>query len=110
MSGEFGSDDRGYIHTQIDQHAEDCLRRDTELTKLWGELFKAMSPMTHIMCWYEAADSAYHSYVQVCIKELPELQKRLNNIKEFIKPFEDVANNAVREYAEKKHDFEGGPR
>ena len=109
MSGEFGSFDVGYIHTQVLQHSEDCLKSDHELTKLWGEFFKALHPMMHDLCWSEAGDSHFASVVEGCIRDLPELQKRLDDIKNFVKPYEDVAHNAIREYVDKKREFEGGP-
>ena len=109
MSGEFGEFQGGYLHAQILQHAEDCLACDNKLTKLWGEFFKALHPMMHDLCWFEAGDSHFASSVAGCIKDLPELQRCLNDIKNFTKPYEEVAQNAVREYVEKKKEFEGGP-
>lgn len=102
MSREFGSYINGYFHDQIWQGAEDCLKGDDKITRLWGEFLKDFSDIAYAISTSEAADSGEDFPIMKTIEKLPQLQNRLNAIKDHVRVFEKVMEEAVRRKVEEE--------
>jgi len=97
MSREFGSYMSGYFHSQIDYAAEDLAEGRSELTRLWGKWFREFYPVAYAIANFEAADSGLYDPIMATIKALPALKKAMVAIEEYIEPFDDVIEMAIRE-------------
>lgn len=102
MSGEFGSYCNGYFHTQMEQGADDCLERRNEITRLWGAFLKEFAVVARSISWCEACDSGPDDPIRATIQQKQALQKKLNDVFDYVRTFEDVANAAVREALRKE--------
>ena len=101
MSREFGSYTSGYFHYQMEVAAEDCKQGDYELTKLWGEFLAEFYDVAYAIASVEAGDSSPEDSILTTMRKMEGLQARLNDIKEYLKPFDRVAQVAVREALKK---------
>ncbi len=100
MSREFGDDhyhDKGFFHERLGQCADTCLTegRD-ELTKLWGAVLQELTEVAWSISSSEACDSGPDDTILRTIRDLPRIQAAFKRVEEFVKPFERVAENAVR--------------
>lgn len=97
MSGEFGSYGGGYFHTQIEQAADDCLSSGNEqITREWGKVLQAFYPVAHAISWCEARDSGVDAPIMATIEHLPDIQKAIDDVKRYVRPFQDIADAALR--------------
>ena len=101
MSREFGSYMSGYFHTQIEYAADDCLCGRDGITRLWGEFLKAFYPVAYAISTSEACDSDVDYPIMECIRQMPELESRLKDISEYLRPFEDVIDEAIKDFVSK---------
>ena len=97
MSREFGSYCSGYFHSQMSYAAEDLAEGEGELTRLWGKWFREFYDIAYAIANYEAADSGLYDPIMTTIKKLPALKAAMAAIEEYLRPFEDVIEEAVRE-------------
>lgn len=97
MSGEFGSCESGYFHTQIETAAADCLHSaNAEITQKWGKVLEAMYPIAHAISWYEARDSGIEAPIMATLEQLPDVQRAIDDVQRYVRPFKDIADAAVR--------------
>lgn len=97
MSREFGSYVSGYFHSQIDYAAGDLAEGNGELTRLWGKWFREFYDTAYAIASYEAGDSGTYYPVITTIKALPALKQAMADIEEYLRPFERVMEEAIRE-------------
>ena len=103
MSREFGEHSGGFFHQKIQGAAEDCLYESkNELTKLYGQFLVDFYEIAYKISSFEAYDSGFEAPITETIQRLPALKKRLQDIEDYIKPYKDVAEAAVRQLAKKK--------
>jgi hypothetical protein len=98
MSGEFGSYNNGYFHTQMETAAYDCTNGRDQLTKLWGKFLHAFVPVAEGISYSEAYDSGPDDPIVVNIRQLKALRAALDEIEDYLRPYERVMQQAVREY------------
>lgn len=101
MSREFGSYTSGYFDTQIETAAYDCLGGHYEHTRLWGEFLKEFSEVAYGIASAEAYDWSEGGAVIRSIRHFPAIRQALKDIEEYLKPFQDVADEAVRKAIDK---------
>ena len=99
MSREFGRyEGPGFFHELIRYAADDAkLEGSLELTKLVGELLHALYPVAYNISSAEEGDRGPEAPIVCGIRQLPELQRRLDAIKAHLAPYERVAEEAVRQ-------------
>lgn len=100
LSREFGSYMSGYFHSQIDYAASDLAEGKGELTRLWGKWLEEFYKIAYAIASYEADDSGMYDPIVTTIKTLPALRVAMAAIEEYLDPFEDVMEMAVREKVE----------
>jgi len=100
MSGEFGSYENGYFHTQIRIGAQDCKEGECELTRLFGDFLKSFHPIARAISWSEAGDSAESSLIIRCVEDFPELEKRMDSIKKYLRVYAEIRDEALKMCAE----------
>jgi hypothetical protein len=103
MSREFGSYTSGYFHEQIDNCAVDCLKGRDPLTRLWGEFLQELYPVAYCIATSEAGDGGPHDSIITTIDKIETLKQKLQNIQGFIDPYKRVAEDAIRQMAEKNN-------
>ncbi len=97
MSREFGSYSAGYLHSQIENAADDLAGGRDAMTRAWAAFFRAFHPVAYAICSSEACDSGEDDSILETIKQLPELQAALDKVRAHVRPFEMVAQEAVRQ-------------
>ncbi len=103
MSREFGDYQAGYFHQKLESCASDCCVGRDPLTKLWGGVLKSMGNIAWSISSSEACDSGPGDSIIQSIRDIDSIQKNLDAVKEFIRPYEQVAKEAVRLSAQKDH-------
>lgn len=101
MSREFGSYMSGYFHSQIGYAVGDLAEGSHELTRLWGKWFEEFYPVAYAIASCEACDSGAYDPIMTTIQKLSALKQAMAAIKEYLRPFEDVIEVAIREKIEK---------
>ena len=98
MSGEFGEyGGGGYFHSKIEQCAEDCDGGSAEITRLWGAFLKEFVPVAKSISWCEASDSGEDDPIWTSLDQMSRLKEHLSKIEAYLRPFKDVAEQAVRD-------------
>lgn len=97
MSGEFGSYRSGHFWEQMQIAAEDLEGGHDPLTKKWGVFFRAFERIAHDIAWSEAYDTGPEHAIMETIKRLPDLKQALAEIEQFVKPYQAIAEMAVKE-------------
>lgn len=100
MSREFGSYMSGYFHSQIGGAASDLAEGSHELTRLWGKWFEEFYDIAYAIASCEANDSGAYDPIMTTIQKLSALEQAMAAIKEYLIPFEDVMEMAIREKIE----------
>jgi hypothetical protein len=95
MSRKFGSYVQGYFHYQMETAAKDCLAGNEEITKLWGEFLDAFYPVAYAISSTEAGAAGRSYPIKNTIREMHTLQSKLNKIKKYIQPYEEIMNDAI---------------
>ena len=101
MSREFGSYINGYLHTQIEQAAQDCSEGRCEITKRYAPIFEILSKISYSICSAEACDSGEYDPIMKSIEQLPLLKEEIARLEQYLQPFKDVMDTALREKVEK---------
>ena len=96
MSGEFGSYTGGYVHDQIDYAADDCQASDEPMTRLLGDILRALHPIARGVCWHEAADSGPEAPVMAAMEALPAVRAAVRAMEKHVEPYRRVAERAIR--------------
>lgn len=102
MSREFGEYSSGYFHQKIAGCADDCGGSRHELTKLWGEFLREFYDVAYAISSHEACDSGAAYPIMESVEKLPVLRKKLDQISSFLRPYQDVMEEAVRKKTEGK--------
>ncbi len=97
MPGEFGSFQPGYFWVQVEMSALDLASGKDTLTRKWGQFFFTFAPVAKAVCWSEAGDSSPDHAILETIKHLPEIKKRLADIENFVRPYQEVAEAVLDE-------------
>ena len=97
MSREFGSYHAGYFHTQIETAASDLAGGSDNLSRVWAKWFEAFSPVAYQICNSEAGDSDVDAPILATIAALPSLRAALKAAEDHVRPYDAVAQRAVRE-------------
>jgi hypothetical protein len=102
MSREFGEYYQGYFHDRIRQCIEDCEHGRDPLTKAWANFFRALAPVACSIASSEAFDSTPSDPILMTIEKLPKLKSALAEVEEFVGPYQDVAQEAIRRLSREK--------
>lgn len=97
MSREFGSYASGYFHNKIDDCANDALNGDHEITRLWGRFLQELSSIAWNISSAEACDSGVYAPIYESMTRMPSIKAALKDIEEYLRPFEQVAMEAIRQ-------------
>lgn len=100
MSREFGDTLGGFFHDKIRYAAEDCRTGRDPLTKLWGEFLMEFSEVAYAISTSEACDSGPDFPIFQTLQSLPNLERKLADIRSFVEPYKRVAEQAVRKAVE----------
>ena len=98
MSGEFGHHrGGGYFHEQVANAADDCSDLgNLQVTKNVGKILDSLVPIAEAVSWAEASDTIEADAILSVIKNISTLEKSVENLKQYIKPFEDVMKRAIK--------------
>ena len=100
MSREFGSyGGTGYFDSKIESVADDLAKGSCELTRLWGKWFEEFYDIAYAIANCEAGDSGAYDPILTTIKKLSALKQTMAAIEEYLRVFEDVMEEVVREKA-----------
>ena len=102
MSREFGSYSSGYFHMQMENAADDCERGGHEITRRWGKVLRAFVPIAYAIANVEAADSGEDDPIMESIRQWEELQRAMDDVRDYLYPFKRVMEEAVREEVERR--------
>jgi hypothetical protein len=102
MSREFGDFSGGYFHNKIDSAASDCQEGRCKLTQMWGEFLMIFSDVSYEISNYEASDSGLYAPIMESIAKIPAMKKKLSEIDDYLDDYKRVAEEALREYCQKK--------
>jgi hypothetical protein len=102
MSREFGSYTNGYFHDQMKYAAEDLGGSGDPLSRLWGKFFDEFYHVAYAISSSEACDSGRDRPILETIERIDRLKKVLWEIEQYVRPYKDVAETAVRRALEKK--------
>jgi hypothetical protein len=97
MSREFGSCESGYLHSQIETAAHDLATGNDATTRVWADVMREFYPVAYAICSAEACDSAEYDSIMRSIEALPRIRAALDRVEAHIKPYAEVAREAVRE-------------
>jgi hypothetical protein len=100
MSREFGSYTTGYFHTQIETAAGDCESGRCEITRQWGKLLRAFTPIAYAIATAEASGSSADYPILKSIERLDAVKSAIRDIENYLSPFKDVAVAAIREHSQ----------
>lgn len=100
MSGEFGSYNEGYFHSQMEYAADDCLGGSYEITKKWGEFLNEFRDVATAISWAEACDTGESHAIIESMKKIELLEQKLRDIKQYLRPFKDVAEKLTQKSIE----------
>lgn len=101
MSREFGDyGGCGYFHTKIESAANDCQEGRLKLTRLWGKWLESFYDIAYAISSGEADDSGEHEVILTTLFTLPKLELIMQEIKDYLAPFEDVIDHVVAESIE----------
>ena len=98
MSGEFGEYNvQGYIDDQIASVARTCKYDGSgmRITKLWGEVFGELVCIAHEIAYAEECDTSEATAILESMKQLPNIQKALDNVRQYLKTFESVIEESI---------------
>lgn len=103
MSREFGIyGGCGYFHTKIESAANDCKEEGRlKLTRLWGKWLESFYDIARVTSSSEAGDSGEHEVILTTLFTLPKLELIMQEIKDYLAPFEDVIDHVVAESIER---------
>ena len=90
MSGEFGSYQGGYFHSQIDTAATDLANGTLQTTRMWAPFFAAFRPVAEAIAYAEARDCSEAETIMETIKALPALKRALDDIDSAMQTYRDV--------------------
>lgn len=96
MSREFGSYAAGYFHTQMAYAAEDLASGRSDIARAWARFFDEFQHVAYSIASCEACDSGEYDPIMESIRRMAALQKALDEVKDYLAPFEDVMREAVR--------------
>lgn len=102
MSREFGSDNRGYLHTQMLQASEDCAEGRDKLTQLFSPFFKHLYDIMYAICSSEASDSGPEVPILKAFETLPLLRGDINIIEDYLSDFKRVIKLALEAECQKE--------
>lgn len=97
MSREFGAYDGGYFHDRMRNAADDLAGGHDGISKAWARFFDEFQHVAYSIATSEAGDSAEYDPILETIRRLPSLQAALDGVKNYVQPFKDVAEQAVRD-------------
>lgn len=100
MSGEFGSYTSGYFHTQMDVASGDVASGRLESTRVWADFLANFAKVAKAISWAEEYDSSEATSIRTMIEKMPALKADLEKIEGFLRPYQEVADAAVRKHIE----------
>lgn len=100
MSREFGTYGGGYFHERMNDAADDLAGGNDGISKAWAKFFDEFRYVAYSIATSEAGDSAEYAPILETIRRMPALQKALDDVANYVQPFKDVAEYAVRNASE----------
>jgi hypothetical protein len=82
--------------------ADDCLEGREEITRKWGALVRELYPVFRAICRAEAYDTGVYAPIWESMTALPRILERLQEIENYLEPYRDVVQEAIRKY-EQEH-------
>jgi len=99
MSREFGEYMGGYFHDKIRNALYDLENESFHgLHKEFIPLFKSLYEVAYAISSVEAGDSNIERTISTTLLELPRMKKCLADVEESLKPYKQVAEDAVRKH------------
>ena len=95
-SKEFGSDRKGCFFEQIETAYEDCIDGSNNLTRLWGAVLKEFYPVSIAINQSESCYGNEAHSIMESMRQMAKIQSALNVVKQYLKPYDEVAEEAVR--------------
>ncbi|NJO49785.1 MAG: hypothetical protein HC840_10440 [Leptolyngbyaceae cyanobacterium RM2_2_4] len=104
MSREFGEyGGGGYFHDKVRGCLEDLQSEAREkFHKEFIPLFESLYEIAYAISSVEACDSCLDRSITTTMEELPKIKKTIAQLEDTIRPYKNVADNAVREYIRSK--------
>ncbi len=96
MSREFGTYGGGYFHDRMNDAAGDLAGGNDGISKAWAKFFDEFRHVAYSIATSEAGDSAEYDPILETIRRMPALQKALDDVANYVQPFKDVSEHAVR--------------
>ena len=101
MSREFGEGPGGFFHDKIRNALEDLRHEaDFELHKEFVPLLESLYEIAYAISSAEAYDSGIDRTISTTLQELPKMKKFIAEMEKSLRPYQDVADQAVRDYIE----------
>ncbi len=103
MSREFGGNGGygGFFHDKIRNAKEDLEGEASfELHKEFIPLLESLYEIAYAISSVEAGDSCIDRTISTTLQELPKMKKWVAKMEESLRPYQDVAEAAVRDYIE----------
>lgn len=97
MSGEFGSYEGGYFHSQIDAMAIDLANGREPLTRAWAPFFETFKPVATAISYVEACDSSPARSILATLDHIAKLKAALAQVEAHVEPYSVVARVAVEQ-------------
>lgn len=101
MSREFGTCTPGYFHSKINDAIDDLTAAQHPSTRIWAPFFREFYPVAYAICTAEAGDSGESCTIRETIAQIDKLEAALKEVRKYIAPIKEVADDAVREAVEK---------
>lgn len=103
MSREFG-EESGYMffHGKIQSAKEDLEDASFDFHKKFIPLFEDLYEIAYAISSVEAGDSGEARSIIKTIQKIDSLRKNISNIEDSLRPYQDVMEQAVRDFKSEK--------